>query len=157
MLKKGETVLEALQRLGNQAKKNQAGHKVGKVKAAELDAMNVDKPVKSPTQIERITHLASNIMTLGEPDIYSKTYEELVRTVRSSGNVDALWDPPSADVRYEYKWDIPGGAQSGEIFGPFGEQEMIAWMRASYFGPSGEKVKVRATGGEWGDWHDVIQ
>ncbi|KAF8077866.1 hypothetical protein FPV67DRAFT_1463248 [Lyophyllum atratum] len=157
MLKKGETVLEALQRLGVQAKKSQAGHKVPKVKAADLDAMNVDKPAKTPTQIESITHLASNIMALGETDIYSKTYEELVRTVRSTGTVDASWEPPSADVRYEYKWDIPGGPQSGETFGPFGETEMNAWMKASYFGAAGRKVKVRATGGEWGDWDDVIQ
>ncbi|GLB34872.1 putative GYF domain containing protein [Lyophyllum shimeji] len=157
MLKKGETVLEALQRLGNQAKKNQAAHKTGKAKPAEPDAMNVDKPVKQPTQIETITHLASNLMALGDTDIYSKTYEELVRSVRSSGAVDASWHPPSADVRYEYKWDIPGGAQSGEVFGPFSEQEMLAWMSASYFGPSGEKVKIRATGGEWGDWHEVLQ
>ncbi|KAG5647239.1 hypothetical protein DXG03_000774 [Asterophora parasitica] len=174
MLKKGETVLEALQRLGVQAKKHQAGHRMqvyfavircgallidnfysAKVKAAEL--MNVDKPVREPTQIEKITHLASKIMALGDTDIYSKTYEELVRAVRSAGNVDASWVPLSADVRYEYKWDIPGAAQPGEIFGPFAEEEMKAWMKASYFGPSGEKVKVRATGGEWGNWDDVVQ
>ncbi|KAF5380889.1 hypothetical protein D9615_004024 [Tricholomella constricta] len=159
MLKKGETVLEALQRLGIQAKKH---HKVQdnssvKVKAAELDAMNVDKPAREPTQIEKITHLASTIMALGETDIYSKTYEELVRAVRSSANVDPSWVPPSADVRYEYKWYTPASAQPGEVFGPFTEEEMKAWMKASYFGPSGEKVRVRATGGEWGEWDDVVQ
>ncbi|KAG5653831.1 hypothetical protein H0H81_010104 [Sphagnurus paluster] len=163
MLKKGETVLEALQRLGIQAKKHQSGQKLQvvlyspRVKAAELDSMHVDKPARPPTDIEKITHLASNIMSLGETDIYSKTYEELVRAVRSSGNVDASWEPPSADVRYEYKWDIPGGAQIDDVFGPFSEEEMKAWMKASYFGVAGEKVKVRRTGGDWGEWDDVVE
>ena len=95
-------------------------------------------------------------MSLGETDIYSKTFEELVRNVRSSGIVQVSWEPPSADIRYEYKWDVPNTAQSGDAFGPFSEEEMKGWMRASYFGPSGEKVKVRQIGGEWGDWDDVI-
>ncbi|KAH0583781.1 LIN1-like protein [Termitomyces sp. J132] len=138
MLKKGETVLEALQRLGVQAKKSHS------------------KSITAPSsQIEKITHLASNIMALGESDIYDKTYEEIVRAVRSSASVDDSWVPPSADLRYEYKWDIPTGHD--QTFGPFSEEEMKAWFKASYFGVAGEKVKVRALGAEWGDWDDVIQ
>ncbi|KAG6868237.1 hypothetical protein C0993_005937 [Termitomyces sp. T159_Od127] len=96
-------------------------------------------------------------MALGESDIYDKTYEELVRAVRASGTVDSSWVPPSADVRYEYKWDIPGGPPQDQVFGPFSEQEMKAWMKASYFGVAGEKVKVRPVDGEWADWEHVIQ
>lgn len=117
---------------------------------------NEETATKSASDIEKITHLASNIMSLGESDIYSKTYEELVRVVRSSGLVDESWEPPSADVRYEYKWSIPNAGLSGDTFGPFSEEEMKAWMQASYFGPSGEKVKVRRLGGVWGDWNDII-
>ncbi|KAG6814483.1 hypothetical protein H0H92_000008 [Tricholoma furcatifolium] len=149
LLKKGETVLEALQRLGVQAKRSQ---KHANVKPAT----DVDKHTTTPSLIEQITHLASNIMALGEPDIYSKTYEELVRAVRSSGVVEPSWVPPSADLLYEYKWDVPG-TQPGEVFGPFSEDEMKTWMKAAYFGVAGEKVKVRVTGGEWGDWEDVVQ
>lgn len=119
--------------------------------------MEVDKVTKAPSEIESITHLASNIMSLGDTDIYSRTYEELVRAVRSSGCVDASWDPPSADLKYEYKWDVPTAGQNGETFGPFGEEEMKAWYKAAYFGPIGQKVKVRKTGGPWGDWDDIIQ
>jgi CD2 antigen cytoplasmic tail-binding protein 2 len=172
LLKKGETVLEALQRLGAQARKTRPGNKVQvqlltsscqltvnissfSVTAAD-NAMNVDKTGNAPSEIEHITHLASNIMSLGDTDIYSKTYEDLVRTVRSSGAVDASWEPKSADVRYEYRWDIPG-VESVDLFGPYGEEEMKAWYKASYFGPSGEKIKVRQVGGEWADWADVIQ
>jgi CD2 antigen cytoplasmic tail-binding protein 2 len=96
-------------------------------------------------------------MSLGETDIYSKTYEELVRSIRSSGRVDPSWIPPSADPKYEYKWDVPGaGSQADEAFGPFGEDEMKSWFKAAYFGSTGEKVKVRQVGGEWGDWDNVI-
>ncbi|KAJ7940541.1 hypothetical protein B0H13DRAFT_2245964 [Mycena leptocephala] len=155
MLNKGETVLEALQRLGIQAKKTGQTKKAGKVKAD--DAMNVDKSADLPSAIERITHLASTIMSLGDTDIYSKTYEELVRAVRSSGLVDPSWIPPSNDKLYEYRWRGAGAGQPGEIFGPFGKEEMAAWYKASYFGSTGEKVEVRETGGQWGDWGNVLE
>ncbi|KAF8965251.1 hypothetical protein BDZ97DRAFT_1659296 [Flammula alnicola] len=156
LLKKGETVLEALQRLGSKTKKAQP--KRPKQKAAANNAMEVDKPQNNgPTYIEQITHLASNLMSLGDTDIYSKTYEELVRSVRSSGIVDASWEPPSADVKYEYKWSSPEVGQTEGTFGPFGEEEIKSWFNASYFGATGEKVRVRRVGGEWGNWEDVVQ
>lgn len=120
--------------------------------------MEVDKPIDhTRTDIEQITHLAANLMSLGDTDIYSKTYEELVRSVRSSGIVDASWKPPSADVEYEYKWSSPEAGQAEETFGPFGEEEIKSWFDASYFGSTGEKVRVRRVGGEWGSWEDVVQ
>lgn len=69
------------------------------------------------------------------------------------------WTPPS--VKYEYKWDVPevqNGAANGSdgVFGPFSEEDMRAWYDASYFGATGEKVKVRPVGGEWRDWDDVV-
>ncbi|THU88408.1 hypothetical protein K435DRAFT_802687 [Dendrothele bispora CBS 962.96] len=139
MLKKGESVLEALQRLGAETKKSSKSTK-------EKSLSNSD--------VERITHLASNLMSLGDTDIYSKTYEEFVRSVRSSGIVDDSWVPPSADRAYEYRWDTPGAPE--QIFGPYGEQEMRSWYSASYFGPTGEKVKVRFVGGEWKDWDELL-
>ncbi|KAF8163377.1 hypothetical protein B0H34DRAFT_695262 [Crassisporium funariophilum] len=154
LLKKGESVLEALQRLGAQAKKSQK-HKRPKHRAG--NSMDVDKTVTTPTDIEHITRLASNLMSLGDTDIYSTTYEELVRAVRSSGGVDPTWDPPSADIKYEYKWSSPDAGQTEDTFGPFAEQELKSWFDASYFGISGEKVRVRQVGGEWGAWEDIVQ
>ncbi|KAG2158221.1 uncharacterized protein EDB93DRAFT_1077398 [Suillus bovinus] len=147
MLKKGETVLEALQRLGAKAKQN-----------SHDTAMAVNKVAEKPkglNDIDIITHLASNLMSLGDTDIYSRSYEELVRTVRSSGRVEPSWMPPSADITYEYKWDIPGQS-TGETFGPFSEDEMKVWYKAAYFGESGEKVKVRKVGDNWGAWDEVV-
>ena len=124
--------------------------------------MSVDsKPEqsKAPSDIDHITHLASTLMSLGDVDIYSKTYEELVRSIRRAGNVPEDWQPPSADVKYEYKWDVPDAPQvegQEQLFGPYGEDEMKAWYDAAYFGAAGERVKVRVVGGDWGDWDDVM-
>ncbi|KZT70135.1 hypothetical protein DAEQUDRAFT_225290 [Daedalea quercina L-15889] len=161
-LKKGETVLEALQRLGAQAKKNSANKRSTKPnnkRKGDLadNAMEVDKTPKAPSEIDHITHLASTLMGLGDTDIYSKTYEELVRSVRSSGIVDSSWVPPSADVKYEYKWAVlDSSGEDGRLFGPFGEEEIQAWFKAGYFGTAGEKVLVRRVGGEWGTWNDIV-
>ncbi|KIJ69318.1 hypothetical protein HYDPIDRAFT_105914 [Hydnomerulius pinastri MD-312] len=156
MLKRGETVLEALQRLGAKSKNSQNTKKQTNGKSKDNSAMAVDKePAKGMSDIDLVTHLASNIMSFGDTDVYSKTYEELVRAVRSSGQVHPDWVPPSADVKYEYRWDIPG-QQPGESFGPFSEEEMKMWHKAAYFGEFGEKVKVRKVGGEWGDWDDIV-
>ncbi|KAI0065410.1 hypothetical protein BV25DRAFT_1913465 [Artomyces pyxidatus] len=158
MLKKGETVLEALQRLGAQAKKKRVNKSTTSRKAkssSEEGAMDVDKPIPETSAIDQLTHLASTLMSLGDTDIYSRTYEELVRSVRSAGKVEPSWIPPSADVKYEYRWDVAGSTgQDGEVFGPFGEDEMKTWFNASYFGVAGENVKVRVVGGDWMAWDD---
>ena len=150
LLKKGETVLEALQRLGLRTKKPQ------KNEGCQSNRY-MDKSHNGPTDIEQITHLASSLMSLGDTDIYSKTYEEIVRSVRSSGKVEPSWDPPSADIKYEYKWSSPAVGQTTETFGPFAEEELKSWFNALYFGPIGEKVHVRSVGGEWGSWEEVVQ
>ncbi|KDQ60973.1 hypothetical protein JAAARDRAFT_124163 [Jaapia argillacea MUCL 33604] len=162
MLKKGETVLEALQRLGAAAKKTGGGKKTkpnNRHKPETTDtAMEVDKPQKEPTDIETVTHLASTLMSLGDTDIYGKTWEELVRSVRSGGRVGPSWDPPSADpIKYEYRWDVPEVVgQDGQVFGPYSKEELDVWFKATYFGTSGEKVKVRKVGGDWARWSDIF-
>ncbi|TFK30012.1 hypothetical protein FA15DRAFT_663332 [Coprinopsis marcescibilis] len=158
LLKRGETVLEALQRLGAQAKRKHASEKRTKRKPNNPSNMSVDPGSKPPpTDVEVITQLVSNLMSLGDVDFYSKTYEEIVRHVRSIGDVAEDWEPPSADVKYEYKWDTPGAESDGQVFGPFGEEDMKSWFKATYFGTYGEKVKVRRTAGEWGSWDDVVE
>jgi CD2 antigen cytoplasmic tail-binding protein 2 len=180
MLKKGETVLEALQRLGalnKQAKAKQSGcaaflcfvsflftaarvpmliqlsPSASRTSSQDSRAAT-DKP---PSDVEQLTHLASTLLSLGDTDIYSRTYEELVRSVRSAGKVDPSWVPPSADVKYEYKWNVPDstGGQ-GQVFGPYSEEEMQSWYKASYFGLAGEKVQVRPVGGDWATWSDCL-
>jgi len=121
-----------------------------KVKAKAAEKATAD-PVSD--EINLVTHLASTLMSLGDTEIYSKTYEQIVRSIRSSGDVEPTWEPPSAEVKYEYKWI---GATDNQTFGPFGEEELGAWFKAAYFGSMGEKVKVRKVGGEWGDWDKIV-
>ncbi|KAL5532568.1 hypothetical protein ACEPAF_4342 [Sanghuangporus sanghuang] len=182
ILKKGETVLEALARLGEKVKK-QKGKEKSTRKAhiqnhSTMEIDNIDShssqpasshanhPRKSPqeSKIEHLTTLASELMSLGDIDVYNKTYEQFLRSVRTAGNVKPDWSPPP--IMYEYKWDVPGtqtqngsgetGNAGEQVFGPFGEEEMSAWYDAKYFGEFGEKVKVRVVGREWGDWDDVV-
>ena len=120
---------------------------------------SITTPSKSRVAIDHITSLASELMSLGDTEVYSKSYEHFLRSVRSVGNVEPDWVPPT--TRYEYKWDVPGAitAEGGaeQTFGPFGEEELKAWYDAQYFGAAGEKVKVRVVGGEWGTWEDVVE
>ena len=113
------------------------------------------------SQIDHITSLASTLLSLGDVDIYNKTYEHLLRSVRSKGDVEADWEPESANPKFEYKWDIPQASDKpGEekTYGPYGEADMKAWFGAQYFGATGEKVKVRRVGQkEWGSWEDVME
>jgi CD2 antigen cytoplasmic tail-binding protein 2 len=127
-------------------------------KASSQDpSVPTDKRPNSPSDVEQLTHLVSTLLSLGDTDIYSRTYEELVRFVRSAGNVGPSWVPPSADVKYEYKWDVPDTTgQQGQVFGPYSEEEMQSWYKASYFGLTGEKVKVRPVGGDWKTWSDCL-
>ena len=114
-----------------------------------------DPPQKA--QIEQLTALASQLMGLGDIDIYNKMYEQILRSVRSAGNVEPDWFPPPK--QYEYKWDVPDAPQvegQEQLFGPYGEEEMRAWYDAAYFGAAGERVKVRVVAGEWGDWDDIM-
>ncbi|KIY72227.1 hypothetical protein CYLTODRAFT_418203 [Cylindrobasidium torrendii FP15055 ss-10] len=157
LLRRGETSLEALGRLGRGKKKSQKH--------------NASSTASTSTDVERITHLASQIMALGDTDVYSKTYEELVRSVRSSGIVPRDWQPPSADKMFEYRWSSahtagqaqPAGqaqttsqAAAAEVFGPFGEDELMGWFKARYFGEGGEKIDVREVGGNWAAWDEVF-
>ncbi|CAG8702196.1 7810_t:CDS:1, partial [Acaulospora colombiana] len=144
-LRPGESVLEALARLGREKKK-----KDKKSKQKE-DTTNDSKPVHKTADIDKLTALASALM-VNDPDVYSTTYEALLRSVRRSGTVPEAWAPPVP--KYEYKWATGGGEG---VFGPFTALEMQGWYDASFFGLGGEKIHVRKVGeDEWGEWDEVF-
>ena len=65
------------------------------------DPTSTNPSTYSPkSQIEKLTNLASNLLSLGDVDIYNKTYEHLLRSVRSAGNVEPDWVPPPTQYRY---------------------------------------------------------
>jgi CD2 antigen cytoplasmic tail-binding protein 2 len=109
------------------------------------------------TDIDRLTSLSSALLP-DNVDIYSATYEALLRGLRSRGTVEPDWTPPKKDVKYEYRWstEVVDGGDNREVFGPFGEEEMRSWFSAAYFGTSGEKIEVRQVGKPWSDWEEVL-
>ncbi|CAE7106736.1 unnamed protein product [Rhizoctonia solani] len=160
-MRKGESVLETLQRLGSASKGSRRGQK--KKAATEVLPQAIDgvakneEPEEDP--VSRVTSLASTLMSLGDTDVYEETYEMMLRLVRRSGIVSADWDPhppppQTPDTKYEYRWApdyvaASGGQASADaVYGPYGPTEMGAWKAASYFGDGAERIQVR----RWPFW-----
>ena len=108
LMQKGETVLEALQRIGKEAKKHQpdagkkkswksaAGKGKGKQKADQMDIEDgAEGSIHSSLKaLEDLTTYTSSLMSEhGMINIYDETYEGLLRSVRRSGKVPQDWDP----------------------------------------------------------------
>ena len=150
-LQPGESVLEALARLGREKKKKEK-------KASKAEKSNEDAKAKV-SEIDRITSLASALM-VNDTEVYSTTFEALVRSIRRSGTVAADWNPPVA--AYEYRWGEGYGAPETKdvVYGPFSLLEMQTWYDASFFGQVGEKILVRKVmdgqSDEWAQWDQVF-
>ncbi|KZS91111.1 hypothetical protein SISNIDRAFT_457099 [Sistotremastrum niveocremeum HHB9708] len=146
LLRKAESVLEALARLGARAKKEKA--------AAKKSGKTVSQSTQH--QIDRLTTIASALLP-ENVDIYSATYESILRSLRSSGKVPPEWTPPSQNIKLEYRWADPTQGQENETFGPFSEEELRAWYGAAYFGQDGERILLRRVGEEyWGTWEETL-
>ncbi|KAG8992216.1 hypothetical protein FRB94_014665 [Tulasnella sp. JGI-2019a] len=183
-IRPGESVLQALGRLGAEKKKGGKlkPKKKSKLAKANLDpAVNAEASSTDPAQhpensaIERVTALASTLMAMGELHVYEETHRTLVHSVREAGLVSGDWVPPSAAptvqppppseslIKYQYRWapeylaTTTGGAKAGEVFGPYGKDELTAWRGANFFGPMGDRIQLRRLGDEtWSDWHIVV-
>ncbi|KAG8884453.1 hypothetical protein FRB97_004227 [Tulasnella sp. 331] len=180
----GESVLQALSRLGAEKKKGEKLKPKKKLKSAKMAldpiTMDVDAGSADPAQhpensaIERVTALASTLMAMGELHVYEETHRTLVHSVKEAGLVSRDWVPPSAApppqpppppeslIKYQYRWSpeylatTTGGAKPDEVFGPYGKDELAAWKNASFFGPAGDRIQLRRLGDEaWSDW-DVV-
>ncbi|KAG8990803.1 hypothetical protein FRB90_001606 [Tulasnella sp. 427] len=167
----GESVLQTLGRLGAEKKKNEKPKPKQKTKSAKAvqdptaDAERdpgLDHPSQHPenSAIDRVTALASALMSMGNLHVYDETHRTLLFNVREASLVGKDWVPPSAapppappTTKYEYRWapdylaSTSGGAKPDETFGPFTKDELLAWKAAAYFGTSGERVQLRKVGG----------
>lgn len=157
----GESVLDALQRLGAASKRS-----TGETKAI--------------AQFETLTHVSGTLMShFGQMNIYDEVYESLVRLVRRAKLVAEDWDPsrmlneeheaPSAHTGslWEYKWTpaylglmAKAHDQSVDpetrIFGPFSQTELMEWAQQGYFGANKENISVRKIHThDWSTWHDA--
>jgi CD2 antigen cytoplasmic tail-binding protein 2 len=154
----GETVLEALARLGKDKKKKEAGAGATKKKRKLHGPVQADPDVmssKAPPllDIDRITTISSKLLP-SLPEIYSTPYEAILRSVRRSQAVPDDWVPPKP--KFEYKWTVEAATTHG-VNGPFTEEEVRTWFSAGYFGDFGERIALRVVGTEeWKGWDEVF-
>lgn len=161
MLERGETVLEALARLGKGKDKkpkwqNKNRNRKKPENSVDDTSMGQDDPAEARRKeaVEAITAAADLLLTRGQPEIYDEERELLLRQYRRETGEE--WtEPDSSQTRandetetklWEYRWS---DARDGrEIYGPYEESMMRQWNEAGYFG---EGVEFRRTldGAEW--------
>ena len=167
-LDRGETVLEALARLGRGKEKKKPKWQQNKNRRKTDDAMNMDEdtPTEDPAEtrrreaVEAITGAADQLFTRGQTEIYDAERELLIRQYsRETGEdwVDPPKDPDSGDIaegvsiakQWEYRWlDARDGGQAN---GPYDGAMMESWNDAGYFG---DGVEFREQGKE--GWSRVV-
>lgn len=168
-LDKGETVLEALARLGkDQTKIKKIPKWKLKKQKQSSDGMDVDaervtedpKQIKIREAVNAITGAADQLLTRGQTEIYEQEREMLIRQYRRETGEDWV-EPPAEEVvgasidgpvkMWEYRW--VDGRDGAAKQGPFDGATMVAWQDAGYFG---EGVEFRKAGDE-GSWSRVVE
>lgn len=166
-LEKGETTLEALQRLGG-GKKRKQQPKWKKRRKDEMD-VDVEKEEDNPAEVKRkeavdaITGAADRLFSRDQPEVYEHEREVLMRQYkRETGedwvdsaaatrgdDISSESRAAAADRQWEYRWsDVRDG---GESHGPYDGTTMQAWNEAGYFG---EGVEFRRIGES--DWSRAV-
>lgn len=175
-LERGETILEALQRLGKGKGKSKPKPKWQKNKRkqdVDAEAMDMDdqKEAEDPNEVKRrldveaITEAADQLLTRGEAEVYDMEREMLTRMYRRETgedwveSVQAHEETNGHDAvvggdekQWEYRWS--DARDGGEHHGPYGGSTMQAWIAAGYFG---EGVEFRRIGeSEWSRSVDFV-
>ena len=147
-LKRGETLLEALARLGkgkdNKPKwetkyrnRRKPDQKIGDAERVDNDPAETQRR----ETVESVTDAADRLLSRGQPEIYDTERELLIRQYqRETGEV---WAEPgnneehesainAVNKNWEYRWfDARDG---GQIHGPYDGPIMQQWKDAGYFG-----------------------
>lgn len=171
-LQRGETILEALARIGKgvqrkpkwQAKHRNKNRSKQNGGAAEDAEMTEDDPNETARKqaIDAITGAADVLMTRGQADIYDTERELLTRQYRRETGEDWV-DPPTAEytdtghatgeegpVMWEFRWS--DARDGGNVHGPYDSAMMDSWKNAGYFG---EGVEFRRVG-DTGSWSSDV-
>jgi len=166
-LERGETILEALARLGRgKAKKKPKWQIKTKAKRNGAEAMDVEEP-EDPAEtrrreaVEAITNAANQLLTRGQPEVYDAEKEALMRQYRRDTGEDWVNPPQNEDDgndtegarRWEYRWS--DARDGGEAHGPYDGSMMVSWNDAGYFG---DLVEFRRIGenSEWSRSADFV-
>ncbi|PGH18811.1 hypothetical protein AJ79_00224 [Helicocarpus griseus UAMH5409] len=168
-MERGETILEALARVGKGAKKNKPKwqqnknrnrQKNAKNGVAEDEEMGEEDPAEIARKraIEDITGAADVLLSRGQTEIYDAERELLMRQYKRETGEDWVDPAPAEDSgaqsgenmseapsMWEYRWS--DARDGGETHGPFEASMMESWHGAGYFG---EGVEFRRVGGAGG-------
>ncbi|SCV66981.1 BQ2448_5627 [Microbotryum intermedium] len=118
LVRPGETITSALNRLGKRRRKVAKRIVKPKVHDGDEAMMDLDEPSSAPVssselskgkrkegtgkeepdpavkRIDRITYLASTLLAQGELEIYDTSYETIIQTLKEEGAVRRDWVPP---------------------------------------------------------------
>ncbi|EED15147.1 conserved hypothetical protein [Talaromyces stipitatus ATCC 10500] len=172
-MQRGETVLEALARLGKGLRKkpkwqlkNKSKNKKSKAESngdedVEMTEENPEETARKKA-IDDVTGAADLLLTRGQTEIYDQEREMLTRQFKRETGEDWV-DPPEVDdtqvadgnkaadsgTLWEYRWS--DARDGGETHGPYDSAMMQSWNDAGYFG---EGVEFRRVGGAEDDWSE---
>lgn len=177
-LERGETVLEALARLGPGKGKNKkpkrqhtkANNKRPLNRSAENNNHNdmdvitgdtTEEPVETRRReaVEAITGAADQLLTRGQAEIYDAEREVLMRQYRRETGEDWMDEAPRLEAHSgeaesvsevkQWEYRWPDGRDGGEAHGPYGGEMMAGWTEAGYFGDGGVEFRRVGEGGGW--------
>lgn len=162
LLERGETILEALARLGKGKARKPKWHQNKNKNKKQNGGSSDDHPTTQDDpaekarkeKVEAITGAADILLTRGQPEIYDSEREMLVRQYQRETGEEWIDPPQPTDVSasdasskemWEYRWT--DARDGGAINGPYDADTMRQWNDAGYFG---EGVEFRRRdGGEW--------
>ena len=174
-LDRGETVLEALARLGKgkerkkpkwqNKKKNKQGGAMGiDPQTNTSPGASAEDPAETHRReaVEAVTGAADQLLTRGQTEIYDAERELLMRQYKRETGDDWVDVPLQRDddgdqqaekegAMWEYRWS--DARDGGETHGPYDGRTMRAWEGAGYFGEGSE---FRRAGAEEG-WKGIVK
>lgn len=162
-LERGETILEALARLGKGLQRKpkwQNKRNKKKQNATEDTEMTDENPDEAERRkaIDALTGAADILMGRGQPEIYDTERELLTRQYRNETG-ESWVDPPAASDNndpeqgpkmWEFRW--ADARDGGDPHGPYDSATMESWKEAGYFG---EGVEFRQVG-DTGSWRHAV-
>lgn len=180
-MERGETVLEALQRLGKEAEKKAAASKKKswverqRERKAALEGYVYGKSTMltssggTTDSFTQLSSAVSDLTAMSKLDVYALSREAISRMIRQpDAPASAPASTPAAPVdtrAFQYRFSmayinsLPEGQRpiEREVFGPFSASQLRQWKATGFFGPQCENVELRVVGADsWGSWADVV-
>ncbi|WEW56503.1 hypothetical protein PRK78_001948 [Emydomyces testavorans] len=163
-LQRGETVLDALARVGKGQKHRPKWQNRGKHKHKKTDGTvnDVEMAEEDPAEtarkraIEEMTEAADILLSRGQIDIYDTEREMLTRQYRRETGEE--WIDPSGpdselnadeEAMWEFRWS--DARDGGATHGPFEKSTMESWHDAGYFGLGGVEFRKLGSTEGWSD------